>query len=35
MDIEEYKNQLDKNYKFAQAREEKNAEIFADFMSKI
>ena len=35
MDIEEYKNQLDKKYKFAQAREEKNAEIFADFMSKI
>ena len=35
MDIKEYKNQLDRNYKFAQAREEKNAEIFADFMSKI
>ncbi len=35
MDIEEYKQELDRKYKFAQAREEKNAEIFADFMSKI
>ena len=35
MDIEEYKKELDRKYKFAQAREEKNAEIFADFMSKI
>ena len=35
MDIEEYKKQLDKNYKFAQAREDKNAEIFENFMSKI
>ena len=35
MDIEEYKKQLDKNYKFAQARESKNAEIFSDFLSKI
>ena len=34
-DIEEYKQELDRKYKFAQAREEKNAEIFADFMSKI
>ena len=35
MDIEEYKQELDRKYKFAQAREEKNAEIFGDFMSKI
>ena len=35
MDIEEYKNQLNRNYKFAQAREDKNAEIFENFMSKI
>ena len=35
MDIEEYKKQLNRKYEFAQAREEKNAEIFADFMSKI
>ena len=35
MDIEEYKQELDRKYIFAQAREEKNAEIFADFMSKI
>ena len=35
MDIEDYKQELDRKYKFAQAREEKNAEIFADFMSKI
>ena len=35
IDIEEYKQELDRKYKFAQAREEKNAEIFADFMSKI
>ena len=35
MDIEEYKQELDRKYKFAQAREETNAEIFADFMSKI
>jgi len=35
MDIEEYKKQLDRKYEFAQARVEKNAEIFADFMSKI
>ena len=35
MDIEEYKRELNRKYEFAQAREEKNAEIFADFMSKI
>ena len=35
MDIEEYKQELNRKYEFAQAREEKNAEIFADFMSKI
>ena len=35
MDIEEYKQELDRKYKLAQAREENNAEIFADFMSKI
>ena len=35
MDIEEYKQELNRKHEFAQAREEKNAEIFADFMSKI
>ena len=35
MDIEEYKQELDRKYKFAQAREEKAVEIFEDFMSKF
>ena len=35
MDIENYKKELDRRYKFAQAREEKAAEIFEDFMSKF
>ena len=32
MDIENYKKELDRKYKFAQAREEKAAEMFEDFM---
>ena len=35
MDIENYKKELDRKYKFAQAREEKAAEMFEDFMSKF
>ena len=35
MDIDAYKKELDKKYKFAQAREEKAVEIFEDFMSKF
>ena len=35
MDIENYKKELDRKYKFAQAREEKAVEIFEDFMSKF
>ena len=35
MDIDAYKRELDKNYKFAQAREEKAIEIFEKFMSKF
>ena len=35
MDIDAYKRDLDRKYKFAQAREEKAVEIFEDFMSKF
>ena len=35
MDIDAYKRELDRKYKFAQAREEKAVEIFEDFMSKF
>ena len=35
MDIENYKKELNKKYQRAQAREEKAAEIFEDFMSKL
>ena len=35
MDIAAYKKELDMKYKMAQAREEKNAEIFENFMSKL
>ena len=35
MDIENYKKELDRKYKFAQAREEKAAEMFEHFMSKF
>ena len=35
MDIDAYKRELDKKYKFAQAREDKAVEIFEDFMSKF
>ena len=35
MDIDAYKRELDRKYKFAQAREEKAVEIFEDFMSKL
>ena len=35
MDIDAYKRDLDRQYKFAQAREEKAVEIFEDFMSKF
>ena len=35
MDIDAYKRELDKKYKFAQAREEKAVEIFEKFMSKF
>ena len=35
MDIENYKKELDRKYKFAQAREEKAAEMFEDFLSKF
>ena len=35
MDIAAYKKELDMKYEMAQAREEKNAEIFENFMSKL
>ena len=35
MDIEAYRKELDRNYERAQAREEKNAEIFENFLSKL
>ena len=35
MDIDAYKRELDRKYKFAQAREEKAVEIFENFMSKF
>ena len=35
MDIAAYKKELDLKYEMAQAREEKNAEIFENFMSKL
>ena len=35
MDIDAYKRELDRKYKFAQAREEKAVEIFEKFMSKF
>ena len=35
MDIDAYKKELDRKYKFAQAREEKAVEIFENFMSKF
>ena len=35
MDIDAYKRELDRKYKFAQAREEKAIEIFENFMSKF
>ncbi len=35
MDIEAYRKELDMKYERAQAREEKNAEIFENFMSKL
>ncbi len=35
MDIDAYKRDLDRKYKFAQAREEKAVEIFENFMSKF
>ena len=35
MDIDAYKRELDRKYKFAQAREEKAVEIFEDFMYKF
>jgi len=35
MDIEAYKRELDKKYARKAAREEKAADVFADFMSKI
>ena len=35
MDIENYKKELDRKYNFAQAREEKAAEMFEDFLSKF
>ena len=35
MDIEAYRKELDMKYEMAQAREEKNAEIFENFMSKL
>jgi hypothetical protein len=35
MDIEAYKRELEKNYARKAAREEKAADVFADFMSKI
>ena len=35
MDIDAYKRELDRKYKFAQAREDKAVEIFEDFMSKF
>ena len=35
MDIEAYMKELDRKYVLAQVREEKNAEIFEDFLSKL
>ena len=35
MDIEAYRKELDMKYERAQAREEKNAEIFENFLSKL
>jgi len=35
MDIEAYRKELDRKYERAQAREEKNAEIFENFLSKL
>ena len=35
MDIEAYRKELDMKYEMAQAREEKNAEIFENFLSKL
>ena len=35
MDIEAYRKELDWNYERVQAREEKNAEIFENFLSKL
>ena len=35
MDIAAYKKELDMKYEMAQAREEKNAEIFENFLSKL
>ena len=35
MDIEAYRKELDRKYLLAQVREEKNAEIFEDFLSKL
>ena len=35
MDIEAYRKELDRKYVLAQVREEKNAEIFEDFLSKL
>ena len=35
MDIEAYRKELDRKYQLAQVREEKNAEIFEDFLSKL
>ena len=35
MDIEAYRKELDRNYERVQAREEKNAEIFENFLSKL
>ena len=35
MDIEAYRKELDMKYEMAQAREEKNAEIFESFLSKL
>ena len=35
MDIAAYKRELDRRQEFAQARQEKNAQIFEDFLSKL
>ena len=35
MDIEAYRKELDRNYERAQARAEKNSEIFENFLSKL